>query len=102
MIWATALLLPLALPARENAHARSRSQMGWAAVNQRGQISRNFGRGSISFYPDDGDDDDVAVKLVGGREKIFEKEMNRIDQRTLRKRDHLSSLSIALLRDAMR
>ena len=60
MIWATALLLPLALPVsrwgregeRMRAHmgtlARSRSQMGWAAVNQRGPISpsslrRSFG-----------------------------------------------------------
>ena len=46
---------------------------------------RNFGRGSI-FYPDEFDDDDVAVKLVG-REKIFEREVNRIDLRTHRERE---------------
>ena len=55
---------------------------------------RNFGRGSI-FYPDEFDDDDVAVKLVG-REKIFEREVNRIDLRTHRERerDHLTFFSI--------
>ena len=64
--------------ARAHGHARSRSQMGWAAVNQRGPISPSFlppsfvlraTLGAALSPPIRTPDDDVAVKLVGSEGK---------------------------------
>ena len=103
MIWATALLLPLALPpgggerenARAHGHARSRSQMGWVAVNQRGTISPSLLPPSFVLRATLGaalslpirTDDDVAVKLVGSEGKDLQ-EGNVRDGLAHGKRDH--------------
>ena len=94
MIWATALLLLPGRGERENArahgHARSRSQMGWAAVNQRGPISPSVGRRATlgaALSPPIRTDDDVAVKLVGSEGKDL-REGNVRDGLAHGKRDH--------------
>ena len=99
MIWATALLLPLALPPGGRERGRMRAHMGTLAHAHKwdGQQSisaaqslpplpssvvRRATLGAALSLPIR-TDDDVAVKLVG-REKISKEEMYGMDWRTER------------------